>query len=319
MYSQLLGRLPLLASFFANTFGEISDEEWEFRKREPMSHAGPWNLCPFLDKWVETGGHANVCLSIGFITFSLPYMPLGSASTIPPAMSLPSYGELLSLRRFILRSKAIRDQSVCYMRHPLFLELAAFSLPGYVARVAGVAQQCRKSKGPPAHFSDKSLTPAEQASSGLVISTGGTSIGNVGCQICHLSICSPNLLDLLLPREYPVGSKRPTISLKTYASRVRCRSAELYLTAETSQQQLHTNIFWDENVFDERLVRDWLEEIRCATNFYLGYKLEMLFFGVYRRNNKEPFIIFSSRRSKARDPHRYISIPTYVPRPTTFG
>jgi hypothetical protein len=175
--------------------GKISDDEWEFRKREPMSHAGPWNLRPFLDKdWVEAGGLANVCLSIGFIAFSLPYMPLGSASTMRPGMSLPSYGELLSLRRFILRSKAIRDQSVCYMKHPLFLELAAFSLPGQVARLAGVAQQWRKSKGPPAHFNDKSLTPAEQASPGLVISTGGTSIGNVGCQICHLSICSPNLL-----------------------------------------------------------------------------------------------------------------------------
>lgn len=175
--------------------GEISDEEWEFRKREPMSHAGPWSLRPFLDKdWVEAGGLANVCLSIGFIAFSLPYMPLGSASEVRPGMSLPSYGELLSLRRFILRSKAIREQSVCYMKHPLFLELAAFSLPEQVARLAGVAQQWRKSKGPPAHLDDKSLTPAEQASAGLVISTVGTTMRNVGCWICHLSVRPPNLL-----------------------------------------------------------------------------------------------------------------------------
>jgi hypothetical protein len=161
------------------------------------------------------------------------------------------------------------------MKHPLFLELAA--LKGRVARLGEVAQQWRKFKGPPAHFNDKSLTPAEQASAGLVISNGGSSMGNVGCWIGHLSICLTNLLlkvDLLLPREYPVGSKQPTISLKTSATMLRCRPAELYLGAATSRQQLHTSIFWDENVFDEGLVRDWLEEVRHAINFYLGWQLQ---------------------------------------------
>jgi hypothetical protein len=53
---------------------------------------------------------------------------------------------------------------------------------------------------------------------------------------------------------------------------IRCRPAELYLGAATSQQQLNITISWDENVFDEGLVRDWLEEIRGAINFYLGWQ-----------------------------------------------
>lgn len=63
-------------------------------------------------------------------------------------------------------------------------------------------------------------------------------------------------VDLLLPREYPVGSKRPTISLKASTTMFRCRPTKFYLGAATSQQQLYTNIFWDENVFDEGLIRD---------------------------------------------------------------
>jgi len=31
------------------------------------------------------------------------------------------------------------------------------------------------------------------------------------------------------------------------------------------------NLFWDNNVFDEDVVTEWLNEVQCATDFYLGH------------------------------------------------
>lgn len=40
--------------------GKMSQEEWEFRKAEPMINAGPLNLRPFLDsEWFKNGGRAH--------------------------------------------------------------------------------------------------------------------------------------------------------------------------------------------------------------------------------------------------------------------
>ncbi|KAF8965262.1 hypothetical protein BDZ97DRAFT_1812891 [Flammula alnicola] len=41
--------------------GDMNEEEWEFRKREPMSSAGPLNLRPFLhEEWIAAGGSTMV-------------------------------------------------------------------------------------------------------------------------------------------------------------------------------------------------------------------------------------------------------------------
>lgn len=61
--------------------GDISEEEWEFRKKEPMFTAGPINLRPYLDKnWLEQGGISNVSLAINFYRYPLSHA-LGSIFT----------------------------------------------------------------------------------------------------------------------------------------------------------------------------------------------------------------------------------------------
>lgn len=51
---------------------------------------------------------------------------------------------------------------------------------------------------------------------------------------------------------------------------LRCRPTELYLGASTSAQQLRLIVYWDNNVFDEALVTEWLGEVRNAIDYYLG-------------------------------------------------
>ncbi|KAF8163367.1 hypothetical protein B0H34DRAFT_320922 [Crassisporium funariophilum] len=238
--------------------GEISEEEWEFRKKEPMLTAGPLNLRPFLDKdWLEQGGTTNVSLSISFFMYSMPFMPLGSSAHLRPGMDVPSYDTLLSKNRFLFRSHSLRAKATQYIRHPLFIELAEAQTPRRLDRLRGAGLQWRKEKRAPQHLSAKLLSPMEQATEGLVLANGGSSIGN---------------MDHLVPQDYPLSkdAKTATLHLSSSGTMLHCRPSELYLGAATSRQQLHLNVFWDNNVFDEGVVIEWLEEVKEATNFYLG-------------------------------------------------
>ncbi|KAF8201727.1 hypothetical protein BJ912DRAFT_514561 [Pholiota molesta] len=240
--------------------GEISEEEWEFRKKEPMSSVGPLNLRPFLDKeWIEAGGFSHVCVSIGFFFYSLPMMPLGASARLRPGAEVPPFDAMLSKNRFLLRSRLIKKQSNNTFKHPLFLELGSVSRPARLAFHKRKAFQWRTERGPPKDFTAKTFSPLEEAARGPVFNNGGSSMGNI---------------DLLLPREYPLGYEKdstvPNLRLIKNTTMLHCRPTELYLGASTSQQQLQLIIHWDNNVFDEAVVTEWLEEVKNAVDFYLG-------------------------------------------------
>ncbi|KAF9562551.1 hypothetical protein CPC08DRAFT_687538 [Agrocybe pediades] len=239
---------------------EIGKEEWQWRKREPMVSAGPLNLRPMLDpEWQKAGGLNNVCVSIGFFAFSLPFMPLGKATNIKPGMQMPPFEDLLSAKRFMHRAKDVKIQAAKFIKNPLFMEINSISAPGRIQRVQSAGIPWRNGIKAPKGLTDRLLSPQEQAANGLVFCNGGSSMGNV---------------DLLLPLEYPIGkqrrSKAPLLELKNSATVLRCRPSELYLGASTSRQKLHIIVYWDNNVFDEDVVTEWMEEVRAAIDYYLG-------------------------------------------------
>ncbi|KAF9240389.1 hypothetical protein BU15DRAFT_61409 [Melanogaster broomeanus] len=54
--------------------GEISEEEWQYRKREPMFFTGPLNLRPYQDQdWLEKGGLSEVGLNVSALRYILPF------------------------------------------------------------------------------------------------------------------------------------------------------------------------------------------------------------------------------------------------------
>ena len=53
-------------------------------------------------------------------------------------------------------------------------------------------------------------------------------------------------------------------------TRLHTRPEELYLGAATSRGQLNIYIFYDGNVYEEGVAREWLDEVREAILWYLG-------------------------------------------------
>lgn len=111
--------------------------------------------------------------------FYLPFMPLGNAANVRPGASLPPFGDLLSRKRFMLRSQSVKQQSKDYFKHPLFIELSAVYLPTRLERAKSIVPYWREHKAPPKGLSDAPFSPVEQASKGLVFGNGGSSMGNV--------------------------------------------------------------------------------------------------------------------------------------------
>lgn len=155
--------------------GEIGEDEWEFRKREPAHSGGPLNLRPYLDKdWQQAGGYTTVSVHIGFYWVTLPYMPLGKAQKIKPGAEMPSIADMLTLDRFLLRSRLARKQMDDALSHPLTLDMLHVGGPRRVA-------VNRKRAEENTHFtpSTKLLSPIEQAEAGMVLNHAGSTIGNV--------------------------------------------------------------------------------------------------------------------------------------------
>ncbi len=168
--------------------GEISAEEWEFRKREPMTTVGPLSSRPFLDKkWYKQGGAVNFCLAVGAFSCALPFMPLGKASRLVPGDEVPGYKDFLSLGRFVLRSKMVQKQMEKQIRHPLFLDIGSAVISRRTDSFPKI-----ESRTPQALFpGDRDAVPIsvmdESRTHNSVLTHGGASLGAVSC----LTISTP--------------------------------------------------------------------------------------------------------------------------------
>jgi hypothetical protein len=60
-----------------------------------------------------------------------------------------------------------------------------------------------------------------------------------------------------------------TVTIVKSWKKLSVRAAELYLGAETKDQELSIFVSWDGNVFEDELVREWLGEVGKATEYYL--------------------------------------------------
>ncbi|KAH7911183.1 hypothetical protein BJ138DRAFT_955377 [Hygrophoropsis aurantiaca] len=268
--------------------GEISPEEWEHRKKQPMHTGGPLNLRPFLDtQWYNRGGGGDVFLAISFFMYTMPSMTLGSTERDPQTLlnlvdGAPPFSALLSFKRFILRSLMVQAQAERYLRHPLFLEITIWPRIERIERKrqAAIAWKQWVVGGQP-NDADEKISPMDQK--GPIFAQGGSSIGN---------------MDSIIPLEYPMPSSNPLsptantthpakagfppctsnhptdstprLFVEQARTHLRCRPAELYLGVGTTRKLLHLSVFWDENVYDRALVQEWLGEVMDATLYYLG-------------------------------------------------
>ncbi|KAJ3878763.1 hypothetical protein F5051DRAFT_404777 [Lentinula edodes] len=249
---------------------DIDDDEWAYRRREPMMTGGPANLRPYLDQnWYSKGGAGNVCLSISYFFFTLPFMPIGEVGELADGnnegissgdIKIPPFEKMLSRARFLLRCNNIRSQASEIFHHPRFLDIHVARIPMRIKRCRHAALVFRNDIIRPEVGSDALIPPLEQpeAGGGAVMAHGGSSFGNS---------------DHLVPPYYPhsaTADSAPILHLIKATTRLRCRPTELYLGAATARGRLSLNVFWDENVYKREVVKEWLDEVREATKWFLG-------------------------------------------------
>ena len=109
--------------------GEISKEEWAYRKRQPHINGGPLNLRRYLDKtWHDKGGGGEFVLCISFFTCRLPFMTLGAGAAMQGNTRIvsdraPPFVDLLTFDRFLYRARLVKEQAKAFFEHPLLLEI----------------------------------------------------------------------------------------------------------------------------------------------------------------------------------------------------
>jgi hypothetical protein len=110
--------------------GEISDDEWAFRLREPTHSAGPLNLRPFRSpEWLRRGGETELGVYISFYQISLPHIPCvhggqHSQDFAVDDSGAPPFSALLSNEGFTYRCAYARLQNASFFNHPLVCSLS---------------------------------------------------------------------------------------------------------------------------------------------------------------------------------------------------
>ncbi|KAK0228722.1 hypothetical protein IW262DRAFT_1446276 [Armillaria fumosa] len=237
----VLGQIAM-ARLFCRRYaqGLMTEEEWEFRKREPTYTAGPINIRSYLDrKWYTRGGAENPMLSIGFYLYPMSFVPL------KPEGGHSTFDVLLSRQRFWYRCRNMKKRANDVLNHPLFLDI------GLMLKELEFKAQTSHSKQ-----EDLSVSAIDQAKLGIVTSFGGSSFGSI---------------DKLLPREFSdsIDGETPKIYLRCSGIRLRCRPGEIYLGASTFRNELELVIYWDNNVTEKAMIEEWLQEVKMAASYYL--------------------------------------------------
>ena len=166
--------------------GEISEEEWIYRKRQPHISGGPLSFRPFLDKtWLANGGGGEFMLSLGLFFYELPFMTLGQTAEQQRshlrALSdgAPPFSDLLTFDRFLHRTGLIKKQAAAFFGHPLFFEIVhAASLQQIEYTRLHALQWMQRIDNHDTHGSsdDEVLTMSDIP---MVWAFGGSSAGNV--------------------------------------------------------------------------------------------------------------------------------------------
>lgn len=157
--------------------GEISKEEWENRKIEPVHSGGPMSLRPYMDRgWQASGGGAEVFVCIAYFRCTLPFMPTVPDPVKELSNGAPTFGSLMSLERFIFRCNLIKKQMDSILKHPLLVDMMDVHLKYHVAvKRRALAHWHALQKGEEI----RDDVPATTNGDVSVLAYGWSSIGNV--------------------------------------------------------------------------------------------------------------------------------------------
>ncbi|KAI0831302.1 hypothetical protein BC628DRAFT_1311647 [Trametes gibbosa] len=271
--------------------GELSADEWESRRRQPMHFGGPLNLRPFLDEgWQRAGGVAEMFLMIDFYDCTLPFMPAPYGSrrdaSVPRVDGAPPYAALLSRARFLYRARLAKEQLARLVKHPLMLEIAHARQPLYVARKKRIATHWQASvKGEPLPPFPE-LDQMDAVAPDYCLAGALSSIGDMSPilpdsyplpsshPLCIRTVQAP------LPSAYGnvrATTPRPSASgtstvlrMVDHGTYLHGRPTELLVSSATAQEQIGLALTYDANVYSREDAEEYLQEVRLAAMYYLG-------------------------------------------------
>lgn len=259
--------------------GQLSDEELQHRRTQPMHFISPLNYRPFLDKaWNKAGGAMDICIAIGWYNYTLPFMP--SSGTVDET-NAPPLSSLLSLPRFLARARMVRKDVRRFFRQPLLHELHLLRLPerSRRRREAVLARRAIQD-GENVVENNRQLADLFAETEPCIFSHGGGSLGNVSFLRLLYYEAYPNMAfpqrDPLLPSHFPLPSAPKMdvpparVHVRAMYHDMRVSPGELYLGAVTNGGQLAFFTCVDLSTYDEAVVREWTEEVTNAAVFYFA-------------------------------------------------
>ncbi|KAI9566949.1 hypothetical protein HD554DRAFT_2220850 [Boletus coccyginus] len=277
--------------------GEISEDEWEYRKRQPHISGGPLNFRPYLDKtWLAKGGGGEFMLSLALFFYSLPFMTLGKTAAQERSQlrvlsdGAPPFSDLLTFDRFLHRTGLVKKQTAAFFGHPLFFEIIRAASLELIEHTRLDALQWMKrvetadNHGIHGDPDDEVLAVTDIP---MVWAFGGSSVGNVDMTSPteyplpsthplspYSSVPHPHKAGYCTPRSHSPSASEvdttPKVVVENSGIHIHARPAEFYLSADSSHGRLNMYVIYDNNVFEEGLVTEWLDEVREAVIWYLG-------------------------------------------------
>ncbi|EIW77189.1 hypothetical protein CONPUDRAFT_146235 [Coniophora puteana RWD-64-598 SS2] len=295
----VLGQLALtrvLARRFLS--GAMTPAEWAWRAKEPMFIFGPLSLRSYLEfggPGYEGGGEGEVGFNVSWYSHTMPHMPLGVLAGVETPRQYsgqllggaPPPEDLLSKERFFHRSALVGRGVEKLFAHPRFLDfsLACHKEAADVSRVEAEkwvrnGQQVKHDSETPKTIGFDDIQEGQ-----TVLSLAGSSLGDMDVRIPRAyPLPSTHPLSPRSRKSHPVragystspspASERysdaePTLIVDWWLSILHARPLELYFGSVMRHGTIELLVFWDENVYEAGIIREWLDEIVLATRSYL--------------------------------------------------
>ncbi|KAI0748120.1 hypothetical protein C8Q80DRAFT_718077 [Daedaleopsis nitida] len=271
---------------------DMSEDEWEYRRRQPMHFAGAINVRPYVDaEWQRKGGATEIALMIDLYECTLPFMPTPYGTRrdegVPRVDGAPPYSALMSHARFFHRTRLFKAQLQRHVTHPLRMDIASARQPSNIlGKKRNALHWLAEKNGDPLPELDQpphwDSLPAD-----FVNSNNHSSVGQ---------------LSLLIPERYPLPPGHP-LSLRTPRAAtategvvakatsaappmvsegdtlLRITDSQTYLHARptllllgngTERDQIGMMATFDANVYAKSDVEEFIDECREVALHYLA-------------------------------------------------
>jgi len=237
--------------------GKISDDEWEFRKRQPMHFFGPINTRPYLPKeWQAKGGHVEAITLGSTYQCSLPIMPLRDDPSKP----------FMTRERFIHRSKFAKKQMDAHLRHPLLKEFALAVEKRHLdeRHKFSMLWQSMQDENTQAVLLEEEAKTSEKGLTGMTLGAGSSfTVANM--------VSSMTAIDNALPVAYPQNdAAHPIIRVLNFFPMCRPFPGMLYDMTGIVNGCLAFCTFWDHNVYEDQDVINWTDDVAKYVIEYLA-------------------------------------------------